>query len=250
MATCRPWDKPSKDADLNRCLGTRWLPDEPPPAASSGYSRSGRWPPNGHRVSTGGGIDDDADQQGRGTARKRGPILHRGRVGQAVVRGHDRCHRLGDRGDFLPCAGGEGWRHVAGRGRRPRGLRQGSVAPHEPRRAGRVPASAGGRSAGTGGGCRADMAPGVRCRARLRRSARGRLGERIRLLRRAGRHLPVRGAGDPVDGRVWIDRAGTRRRGRGNHPLERSAGDDHLQGRPRPARRVHGRAQMLPRGAR
>ena len=59
----------------NRRSGTRWLPDEPPPAASSGYSRSGRWPPNGQRVSTGrrvstGGVDDDADQKGRGTARK------------------------------------------------------------------------------------------------------------------------------------------------------------------------------------
>ena len=76
-----------------------------------------------------------------------------------------------------------------------------------------------------------------------------RLG-RARVLRRAGRHVPVRG-GVPADDRrrVRPARARAGRRGRRDHPVER-AGRAHLpQDRPRAPRRLHGRAQVVARGA-
>ena len=69
-------------------------------------------------------------------------------------------------------------------------------------------------------------------------------------LRRAGRHVPVRG-GVPADRRRQVRPARARagRRGRRDHPVER-AGRAHLpQDRPRAARRLHRRAQVGAGGA-
>ena len=73
----------------------------------------------------------------------------------------------------------------------------------------------------------------------------------LRLLRRPGRHLPVRGAGQAEHGRqVRPARARAGRRRRRDHPVERPARPDHLQDRPRAAGRLHRRPQVLARGAR
>ena len=53
-----------------------------------------------------------------------------------------------------------------------------------------------------------------------------------------------------MDRPVRTDRARTRWRRGGHHPLERAARLDHLQGGPCPYRRVHHRGQVLSRGAR
>ena len=71
-----------------------------------------------------------------------------------------------------------------------------------------------------------------------------------RVVRRAGRHVPVRG-GVPADERrrVRPARARAGRRRRRDHPVER-AGRAHLpQDRSRAARGLHGRAQVVARGA-
>ena len=66
-----------------------------------------------------------------------------------------------------------------------------------------------------------------------------------RVVRRAGRHVPVRG-GMPADERRRVRPAGARagRRRRRDHPVERAGGAHLPQDRPGAARRLHRRAQV------
>ncbi len=100
----------------------------------------------------------------------------------------------------------------------------------------------------SGRGHRADLAPRVGGPLRHGHAWRRRYRRQLRLLRRAGRDLPLRGAGPPADGRVRPAGAGAGGRGRGHHPVERPHRTDHLQAGPRPPGRVHGGAQVLARG--
>ena len=97
---------------------------------------------------------------------------------------------------------------------------------------------------------RPDLAARVRRPLRHRPVHRARHGRRLRLLRRPRRHVPLRGAGEADHGwRVRPARPRAGRRRRGDHPVERPHQPHLLQDRPRPARRVHGRPQVLARGA-
>ena len=87
------------------------------------------------------------------------------------------------------------------------------------------------------------------CSTRRRSTRADRLGC-ARGLRRAGRHVPVRG-GVPADRRRQVRPARARagRRGRRDHPVERAGGAHLPQDRPRAPRRLHRRAQVGAGGA-
>ena len=117
------------------------------------------------------------------------------------------------------------------------------VAPADPRRARRLPPCP--RRGADGAQRRAGRAVAARVgRARQHRAVLGDDGgQRARDLRRARRHLRVRGAGAAVGPRLRPAGARAGRCGRRDHPVERAGAADHAQDRPRAARRLHGRAQ-------
>ena len=134
--------------------------------------------------------------------------------------------------------------------RRPRRLRRRALAPAEPRRAGRVPAGPRRRAEGPVRRPRRHLAPPVRRPARRGQVLRPGRRAHLRVLRRPGRHVPVRGAGH-ADRRRHVRRARPRAGGRrrGDHPVERPPRPHRQQGRPGPPRRLHRRAQGVARGA-
>ena len=125
----------------------------------------------------------------------RGSVLHRGRVGRAVVRRDDRRDRLRHRGAVLHDRGGRGRRHVA-RGRRgPARVRRGPVAAPHARRARRVPPRAGRAARTERDDVLAQLWPresGVALQDR-RSTRAGSASGALDVVRRAGRHVPVRG---------------------------------------------------------
>ena len=181
----------------------------------------------------------------------RGSLLHRRGVGEAIVGRRDRRHRLRQRRALLQRGRGAGGRHGAGGRRGPPGVRRRPVAPSAPHGAGRVPAGDRRRLGEAGRGRGPDLAARIR-RAPFHRQGVGpRCGQDLRLLRRAGRHVPLRGGSPAEHGRqVRADGARARRGGRGDHPVERPLEPHHLQDRPRPDRRMHGHPQGLARGPR
>ncbi len=79
-------------------------------------------------------------------------------------------------------------------------------------------------------------------------AASARAGD-LQRVRRAGRHVPVRGAGQAVGRAVRPARPRAGRRRRRDHPVERADGPDQLQGRARAAGRLHRDPQVVARGA-
>ena len=196
----------------------------------------------------------------------RGPLLHRRRSGwQPSSDADDRRDRLGHRGALLHASPRRRRPTSTGRSRRrAQAFDDGPVAADDPRRAGRVPA--GDRRAGCGSGPRTSARSGRASPACSHAIAQLRRGigaaAHLRLLRRSGRHVPVRGAG-PADRRRRVRPARPRagRRGRRDHPVERADGaDQHTSSPPRcspaarscssPRRRRRARATWSPRSPR
>ena len=127
----------------------------------------------------------------------------------------------------------------------------GSLAPDDPRPAGGVPAGPGGRPGGPGRRHRPDLAARVRRAPPDRPRGGERCGGHLRVLRRTGRHLRLGGTRhSPASPGFGLLVQGAGRRGRRHHPVERAAGADQLQDRPRTHRRLHGDPEVVTGSAR
>ncbi len=164
-------------------------------------------------------------------------FLHRGgRPGRRA-----RCDRLGHRGAVRPDRRGSAARHETAPSAPPRrsttGPGRGSRTPSAPATCGRSATGLQERDRDLG-----QLWPASRGRCTRPRSTRADRGRRdLRHVRRAGRHVPVRG-GVPTDGRrrVRSARARTGRRRRCDHPVERAGRAHRAQdrtGAPRPGAR-------------
>ena len=166
----------------------------------------------------------------------------------AMIRGH----RLGQRRGVPLRGRGQGSRHGPGRRRRPaQAFDEGPWPTDVARRARRLPAGHGRRADAK----RAEdfgpgLAPRVR-RAALDRPVRRHRGAAATFEYYAGlaETFPFEEPATPSRGPVRAAGAGAGRRRRRHHPLERPARPDQLQDRPGAAGRLHGRAQVVARGA-
>ena len=194
------------------------------------------------------------------TSDTRAPLRHPDRffIGgewvEAVVRRHDRRHRLRHRGAVLPGRRGPGRRHRRARSTAARkAFDDGPVAADDPRRAGRVPARDRRRACAARPTTSSQIWPRESGVLHARRPARADRDRRdLRVLRRPGRHLPVRGARrSPTAGgefgllvREPVGVVGA------IIPWNAPLGAHRPQDRARAARRLHGGAQGVAGGSR